>query len=597
MLEPPAPSCGLLVPAQDMVDVKFVFVTDSHVKRTNQREIELLLQDAKSHSAKISHARRKFKLNQASKDVAHLGSFVHPLLQRTSATKSSSEHDDNVKRRVRPVAILPRPRSPLGQGKIDPFRTGQPTELPAVMHECMAFVYEVLWPMNSPALEGTSLRQAINTWRGDAITNPLIYHSQIMYATTLCFSATTDPAVRKTLWDVRLAHQSIVLRLMRDAVAALGDAKPSIPLITCVVNMGVSGGQFLDEVAQEDLPESPIFAGFNHKPYSKFTTPPEHFHALFYLVQNRGGIDEIPPEVAHAIQLADVWVASMQFWAPIFPVCSAARKAIKEKKYCFDEEAISMRSVLGTGFHLGSTAGDNVLRALVSRCCDITAAIEQYRRGAPGKSRLHELALQSICLQHGLLSLPELSPDTGVLSSEECDYEIMRISLLIYGSLVFFPANPGARVKQRLAGLLKERITLRCENHVDLVLPTCSPASISTLDDDQLLWSLVLGGVACLESPDRAWYISQISSHILRRRLSLTELETIPGRFLYYDFVLSRPVTQLGLDVGRHSAKREELDSSADGDPKTCTLRDLLTEVDESLSPSSPACRLGNKHA
>jgi hypothetical protein len=72
----------------------------------------------------------------------------------------------------------------------------------------------------------------------------------------------------------------------------------------------------------------------------------------------------------------------------------------------------------------------------------------------------HQLALQAMVFQHGLLSLPIASHDAGEENSPYSTAEgqindITRINLMIYSVMVIFPCCPSYRVKQRLVAILR----------------------------------------------------------------------------------------------------------------------------------------------
>jgi hypothetical protein len=181
-----------------MGDVKFILLTSTLQGRTSRRDVELLQVDVRSHAAKVSHASRKHKLSRQ-------------IYGRSRHDQKSPWVPRHAEGPAQPgeiqSAILPHPRSILGQGKVDPFRSKHFTDLPPAMVEGLEYVYEVLWPNTAPALKGRALRDAITTWRRDGRESPLIYYSQVANVATLCHGVATDPSIQKTLLKVRLQRE------------------------------------------------------------------------------------------------------------------------------------------------------------------------------------------------------------------------------------------------------------------------------------------------------------------------------------------------------------------------------------------------------
>jgi hypothetical protein len=343
--------------------------------------------------------------------------------------------------------------------------------------------------------------------------------------------------------------QNIAVRLIRDALVELGDGVPSTALINAVMDMGVGSGRLIDPLPYEGLPESKLQRLFNQHLYNRFETPPSHFDAMFELVRRYSGIDALPPDTGNPVALADVWIAQIVLRQPIFPLRASLELTRKGLRYHFDAVASSLRLELGTGFKiLGKGPEFETMRDLISRCCDITAAADQLERRTTATSADQEVALQSLCIEHGLLSLPPKAPEnTMTVNLDDFVYEIIRLTTLIYSALVFFPCGQAAQVPQRVAAMLKVCLSQCPEINSDAgrhsiggLANTCDAEN-----SDLLLWSITIGAVASLGSPMRAWYIVQLSVPIEHRRLSLADLKPVLRRYLYWDFVFGKAVADV----------------------------------------------------
>lgn len=278
-----------------------------------------------------------------------------------------------------------------------------------------------------------------------------------------------------------------------------------------------------------------------------------------------------------AFSSADLAGATQTLGHPIFPVLQSLSEIAESHRPDFDLKARTFLEHLGRGFNFRDDAMKDhtvALSKLLEQACLLTAATDQYERNSDTKSPLHKLAVRSIVFQHGMMSLPvsaEMRTDDeqpapeirpGVLEKEDEEdnrYEITRLTTLIYSDLVFFPTPAIWQVRQRLAAMLKERLSLRprgpsaggTTTTTDARSAVDEDSNDNNVDDydDLLLWTIVLGGVAASNTANREWYVAQTHSQITRRRLSWDDLHAILRSFLYWDYVLEAPVTQLWVEA------------------------------------------------
>lgn len=262
-------------------------LVEHHGAKDPRRQHELEIAFLKSHAAKISHAKRRQKRQQALFD----------------AQEERAQHRRRTRNNTWELTlVLPPPQTLLGQGKLDPFGSVQSSELPPIMIDCMEYVYEVLWPINSPGLQGAQLRSVIQSWRRAGAESPLEFHAQISNAASLCLAESNDPATTRTLSMLRIVHQSKAIQLIQEAVNSL-DGPPSVALITCILNMFVQGNQIIEGGPEPDNPEPLLFQAFNIRKYGRFVITKEHFVALIALVSQVGGLEPLPPKLANPLQL------------------------------------------------------------------------------------------------------------------------------------------------------------------------------------------------------------------------------------------------------------------------------------------------------
>ncbi|KEF57670.1 uncharacterized protein A1O9_05588 [Exophiala aquamarina CBS 119918] len=523
----------------------------------------IALNELKSHATRFAHARNRQKRLTALK-----GSLTRFPVAQLSQSQREIKSPIKVHQRV----LHPRPRKleknglddnithlPMvpGQGKPEPFCSPLVHELPPIMQNALEYTYEVLWPKNSPALHGELLRPTINLWRRGAMESPLEFYSQVSNAATLCLALSTDSAVMRTLSTLRIFYQSRAIALIQEELNQLS-RPPSSALITCIMNVHGQGAQMFESLPNPSVPESPIFKAFNLKEYGRFAPPRAHFPALVLLVRQRGGLGSLPPRVANPLQLADICAGNISLTTPTFPLLSSIAEAADREKVVFDEKATQLLSTLGTGFRLRKYGNDYELSQLLSSACRLIAAIDESQRGAPGCYPLPSLSVKAIALQHRMLSLSTPSPPTDLVFGDldDCIFQIVRLTTFIFSDFVFFPTAEVRNGRHRLATILKDHLTI----YFGLQSAQFPGLTLGFEHDHLILWALVLGGAASSSTSSREWYVLQIFERVSAQQVTWDELQTILRRFLYYDYVLDRSVTNLWVEVSQSLQAEADLD-------------------------------------
>ena len=151
----------------------------------------------------------------------------------------------------------------------------------------------------------------------------------------------------------------------------------------------------------------------------------------------------------------------------------------------------------------------NVLQSMV----DLTFIIDSHCRGINPISDLKVFIEKRNAIQHSLMSLPtgdEL--ECGEISSV-CLHESIRHAAIIYSVAVTFPLPPVSGIFRKLAGRLKD------------ILEKSKLDPCWQLYPKTLLWMLILGGIAALETTDRAWYVRNLAA--LSSALNLAEWKDV----------------------------------------------------------------------
>ena len=254
--------------------------------------------ELKSHATRFSKARlRKKKLQVLKKSIERF-----PIRPKEDVGDKSQSHEALWHQPQQLVPTSFHPQTTLALGGCHTFAPEHMSDLAPAMQQALEYAYEVLWPMNSPAIQGSSLKTTIQFWRAAGVQCPLTFYSQVSNAATLCLAKATDAVYVRQMSILRTIYQSRAIHLIQKAVGELA-GPPSFTLISCIMNMHGQGGQILEPTYCSLVPESPIFAAFNLKLYGRFAYPPQHFPALTELLRQRGGISTLPPGVANPLQL------------------------------------------------------------------------------------------------------------------------------------------------------------------------------------------------------------------------------------------------------------------------------------------------------
>lgn len=179
------------------------------------------------------------------------------------------------------------------------------------------------------------------------------------------------------------------------------------------------------------------------------------------------------------------------------------------------------RESLATGFQ--DIVGDGITETvanLFEAMADLTIEIDLHHRGVKPISDMALFMDRRNAVQHRLMSLPigdELDPE-AVSSSHM--YESIRLAAIIYSAGVTFPLPPYQGIFRRLSSRLKN------------VLEDSKFDQCWQLSPKLLLWLLVLGGIAALESEERSWYVGTLA--VVSRSLNISEWDDVAEEMAHY---------------------------------------------------------------
>jgi Fungal specific transcription factor domain len=158
-----------------------------------------------------------------------------------------------------------------------------------------------------------------------------------------------------------------------------------------------------------------------------------------------------------------------------------------------------------------------------------TLAVDYYLQGSPFGLKLGAMARMRTAVQQRLLLLPtaeELGIPSPLSEPKPNIYECCRLTALIYGVAVVLPVPHSHSMLQELVRRLM------------IVIRGLDNRTFGVELGGVLLWMLVLGGIAALDTPERNWFASQLAWIV--RRLDIGDwggVEDILGSFLWLDSV------------------------------------------------------------
>jgi hypothetical protein len=156
-----------------------------------------------------------------------------------------------------------------------------------------------------------------------------------------------------------------------------------------------------------------------------------------------------------------------------------------------------------------------------------TLAVDYYLHGRPFGLKIGAIARTRTAVQQRLLLLPtadELGIPWSLSKPKPNIYEGCRLTALIYGVAVVLPVPNSHSVLQELVRRLM------------IVIEVLDIRTFGVELGGVLLWILVLGGIAALDTPERHWFATQLA--LIARMLDIDDWESVEDvlrSFLWLD--------------------------------------------------------------
>jgi hypothetical protein len=186
-----------------------------------------------------------------------------------------------------------------------------------------------------------------------------------------------------------------------------------------------------------------------------------------------------------------------------------------------DKSHILFRNGLGSGFHDLLACGVTETAIIIFEAmADLTVVIDLHIQGILPISDMTLFIDRRNHIQHRLLSLQDGKElNYGEVSSPRM-YEAIRLASMIFSVAVIFPVPPYKGIFRKLSGRLK---SVADESKFD---------PCWQLYPNTLLWILILGGIASLDTEERVWYVQNLAA--VSTSLNLFEWENVVENLKHY---------------------------------------------------------------
>ena len=186
------------------------------------------LQDAyaRSHAATVSHARRRlegsYPRKKSRREYGKLSKHLGAARDFTASRQIQQEHETSPE----PEEVPPSPPNRslitlLSESRHDPFNADPFRELTILAQNSLEHAYLNIMPKFDYTLTPARYAALVLHWRSTAVQSPLTFHAHVSNAVSLCYSIASDVEVKTKLLQLRLKHQVLTMRIIREQIQTL----------------------------------------------------------------------------------------------------------------------------------------------------------------------------------------------------------------------------------------------------------------------------------------------------------------------------------------------------------------------------------------
>jgi hypothetical protein len=255
--------------------------------------------------------------------------------------------------------------------------------------------------------------------------------------------------------------------------------------------------------------------------YGNISYVPEHSIALGNLLALRGGLEGIKLYgLAEIIAGGDIVSATSTLTKPNLPFMKRAILYISHVRRWAKTAHHRPTAMLGQGFQKYHYQG--IMTGMIDvldEVIDMTTGIDHYLSGRPRGLKLGAISMARTFIQYRVLALPHADEFGEIISLDDEEknrgegsvtfaelYEACLAAATIYNIAVIFPVPNTHRIFPHLVKRLEKALS-----------PPYSPSVVARYgdsDSDLLLWILVLGGIAALDSDERFWFVKNLVAFV-----------------------------------------------------------------------------------
>ncbi|KIV89266.1 hypothetical protein PV10_08845 [Exophiala mesophila] len=425
----------------------------------------------------------------------------------------------------------------LGESNVDPFEVLPFSTAPSFIQHVLKHAVVHSWPQTVPARNNSTANPVSSKWFSFAMESPIAFHS-LVYATTLhVLNAHNGQELTSDAPVLRLSHKVTTINLIKESLATL-TGPPTDALLMAVIVLTIHGHR--DDTVYLDVhPQSPLAKAQFLNVYGNMIHDEAHFKWIVYLIAHKGGLDAIELYgFADIVALCDIYFASKYVCPAVFPLRRPPINLVDSGKHIHDSLSIELDARLGNGFKfLHAIPGGNLLIPILEAFCQVTVALDHYSRGGPTAPDMVDLVEARNSAQHQLLSqMPP--PDVETSDGPGAIIQACRLATLVFSDMVIFPVPPMQGVKPRLASMLKK------------ALEGCAASRNGSSYAYMLLWATSLGAISASFTPDRPWYVEQLSQQVLLLGIDQwSSMEFALSKFLWWSPVCNEPGEKLWREV------------------------------------------------
>ncbi|KMP09206.1 hypothetical protein DIZ76_016887 [Coccidioides immitis] len=284
-------------------------------------------------------------------------------------------------------------------------------------------------------------------------------------------------------------------RMMQDPSQACSDE-----VILAVLCMAFNRIDYSEWSVPDTWPRAPLRNLQWLDVYGGLSLNDHHVKGLLALIEMRGGVSQMKlPGLAVTLSTSVVMLSTKYLVRPRLPFVPIFKESAEGRTPHWP--------TMMNGVELADDGQmDPILKAnLPYNICDVlqnmrdySNVVNLYSQGVLPNLELASIADRRNWIQYSLLSLPSIYELDEQSIQHHKTYEVCRLAAMIYSMLVIFPLPATNRPFKRITSMTRA------------ALAESEPLTAWGPAGEMLLWSLVLGGMAARNTPDRGWFADKL---------------------------------------------------------------------------------------